>query len=80
VVSFSKIVLTVNIFSMRAYTLSNCWCGRMKLGQLATPQWEGGVFYYIGPVGLLYKARGWLALQGKGNCLDLHLLTIATNP
>jgi hypothetical protein len=58
VVSFSKIVLTVNIFSMRAYTLSNCWCGRMKLGQLATPQWEGGRL-------LLYRA-GWLALQGKG--------------
>jgi hypothetical protein len=32
----------------------------------------GGAFYYIGPAGL--------ALESKDNFLDLHLLTVATNP
>jgi hypothetical protein len=32
-------------------------CGSMKLGQLVAPQWEEDAFYYIGPVGFLYKAR-----------------------
>jgi len=47
-------------------------CRRSEFGAIGHTSMGGGAFYYIGPAGL--------ALQGKGNSLDLHLLTIATNP
>jgi hypothetical protein len=47
-------------------------CRRLEFGAIGHTSMGGGAFYYIGPAGL--------ALQGKGNSLDLHLLTIATNP
>jgi hypothetical protein len=47
-------------------------CRKLDWGQLATPQWEGGAFYYIGLADLV--------VQGKDNSLDLHLLPMVINP
>jgi serine/threonine protein kinase len=47
------------------------YCRRLEFGAIGHTSMGGGAFYYIGPAGL--------ALQGKGNSLNLHLLTIATN-
>jgi hypothetical protein len=41
-----------------------------EVGAIGHTSMGGGAFYRV----------GWLALEGKGNSLDLHLLTIATNP
>jgi hypothetical protein len=70
VVGFSH--FSISFYFPFSFSLSRASCKELDWGAIGHTSKGGGAFYYIGLAGL--------AVQGKDNSLDLHLLPMVTNP